>query len=456
MSWAVFALVAIVAIALLIRPLVMRRAEKVGDTAPDVAVYQAHMAELESDIAHQLIGEDEAQAARREIERRLLAADRTAAPARPEASAVSMKGLAALLVIAVPLLAMGAYLLSGAPNLPSQPAASRSSVAPPDLSPAARQRLSDLRAAVAASATTETWSELGQFYMTQRRFDEAARSFGAARGEADVDAGLAALHGETLVFLSNGFVSQPALDAFRTALSIDPGEARARYYMALYTHQSGRSLQALEEWSALAGESALADSWMEAVVGQIMAVAEQLDVDPADYLPSSAALMVGGDTAAAAMEGLTPEERQAVIREMVDGLAARLEHNPNDFGGWIRLARSRIVLGEHGAAAEAFARADMLSDEESAPFLMDWAGAVIRSAAEPSALPPELGGILDRVLALEPDHADALWFAGVAASQASDFDTAIVHWSRLLELIPEDAEVRPLITRALTSVGGTP
>ena len=42
-----------------------------------------------------------------------------------------------------------------------------------------------------------------------------------------------------------------------------------------------------------------------------------------------------------------------MVRGMVDGLAARLEASPRDSGGWIRLMRARMVLGEPQAAAEA-------------------------------------------------------------------------------------------------------
>src|SRR5206468_4188502 len=37
----------------------------------------------------------------------------------------------------------------------------------------------------------------------------------------------------------------------------------------------------------------------------------------------------------AAAQTMSPEERQAIIRGMVDRLAARLEQNPNDKEGWI-------------------------------------------------------------------------------------------------------------------------
>jgi cytochrome c-type biogenesis protein CcmH len=47
----------------------------------------------------------------------------------------------------------------------------------------------------------------------------------------------------------------------------------------------------------------------------------------------------------------------AMIQGMVEGLAARLERSPRDVEGWIKLIRSRTVLGELEAARQALSRA---------------------------------------------------------------------------------------------------
>ncbi len=56
-------------------------------------------------------------------------------------------------------------------------------------------------------------------------------------------------------------------------------------------------------------------------------------------------------------EGAAPAGQAAMIRAMVEGLAARLEQTPNDVDGWVRLIRSRKVLGESEKAEQAFHRA---------------------------------------------------------------------------------------------------
>ena len=59
----------------------------------------------------------------------------------------------------------------------------------------------------------------------------------------------------------------------------------------------------------------------------------------------------------AGAQGMAPADRQAMITNMVDGLAKRLAANPKDEAGWVRLMRSRQVLGDMGAASAAKADA---------------------------------------------------------------------------------------------------
>jgi cytochrome c-type biogenesis protein CcmH len=59
----------------------------------------------------------------------------------------------------------------------------------------------------------------------------------------------------------------------------------------------------------------------------------------------------------AAAAELTPEQRQAMVRGMVDGLAARLKHDGSDLDSWLRLIRAYMVLGERDKARSAAADA---------------------------------------------------------------------------------------------------
>jgi cytochrome c-type biogenesis protein CcmH len=94
--------------------------------------------------------------------------------------------------------------------------------------------------------------------------------------------------------------------------------------------------------------------------------------------PNSAELRLSHEEAKARASGLSvekmtksetmsPRERDAAIRSMVDSLAHRLEGSPRDVEGWTRLMRSRVVLGEGEVAAAAFRRAvEVFKDDPAA------------------------------------------------------------------------------------------
>ena len=73
-----------------------------------------------------------------------------------------------------------------------------------------------------------------------------------------------------------------------------------------------------------------------------------------------------------------------MIRDMVAGLAARLEDRPDDLEGWRMLGRSYRVLGELAKAADAYGRvAEALPDDLKAQ--IDYADALLAAAPDEAA-----------------------------------------------------------------------
>ncbi|MGH6920744.1 MAG: tetratricopeptide repeat protein, partial [Geminicoccaceae bacterium] len=154
-----------------------------------------------------------------------------------------------------------------------------------------------------------------------------------------------------------------------------------------------------------------------------------------------------------AAERMAPEDRAAMIRDMVAGLAARLEEQPGDIDGWRRLGRSYQVLGEPQKAADAYRQvAVALPDDLEAQ--LDYADALL--AAAPDDLPPAALRQMRRVLALDPQNPLALFYLGQAAAQAGDAATARAHWQLLLGQVPASAPERAQIQRLLDQLPATP
>jgi hypothetical protein len=77
--------------------------------------------------------------------------------------------------------------------------------------------------------------------------------------------------------------------------------------------------------------------------------------------PASISSTSFGMSTAAAKPGGTGK-KVGSVSSMVDGLAARLEENPNDGKGWLLLARSYQHINEPAKAAEAYAKANALGE----------------------------------------------------------------------------------------------
>src|SRR5690348_1524883 len=122
MLWFVMALMTAAAIFAVLWPLSRRTPLASGS---DVAVYRDQLDEIERDRAAGRIGEAEAEAARIEVSRRLLAATDVAAAAPVTAVAWRRRAVALAALVLLPLGAAGLYLVLGSPGLSGQQLAAR-------------------------------------------------------------------------------------------------------------------------------------------------------------------------------------------------------------------------------------------------------------------------------------------------------------------------------------------
>jgi cytochrome c-type biogenesis protein CcmH len=138
-------------------------------------------------------------------------------------------------------------------------------------------------------------------------------------------------------------VTAEAGAAFIRAVAIDPDAVAARYYLGLAAEQDGRREEAAKIWGDLIAAAPAGAHW----AGSVRAALARLDGPPAVGHP--------GPTAQEMQAGakLPPEQQDAMIRGMVDRLAARLKSNGDDLDGWIRLVRSYDVLGARDSATVA-------------------------------------------------------------------------------------------------------
>ena len=320
------------------------------------SIYRDQLQELARDRERGLIGEAEAEAARIEISRRLLHSD-SGVDAGTTAPHPAYRIERLVAVVVIPLLAIGAYLYVGSPQLADSPAASQQAAT------ATEGSVEDLIAKVEGhlAANPEDgrgWEVLSPIYMRLGRFDDAVRALGNARRLLGSTAERESLYGEALTRASGDVVTEEARAAFDKALKFDPDDVRSRFYIAMALGQSGRKDEATAAWKALIATAPADAAWLSAAKAQLA------QYQPTPTVPPVAASAVpeapgpsASDIAAAAEQ--TPAERQQMIEGMVSGLAAKLDADPLDTSGWERLFRAYMVLGkpDEGKAALDRARA---------------------------------------------------------------------------------------------------
>jgi cytochrome c-type biogenesis protein CcmH len=321
----------------------VRSAPRAGS---DVAVYRDQLDEVARDRAAGLIAEAEAEAARVEVSRRLIAAADAHADSVPAPGATFRRRAAGIAVlIGIPAIAGGLYLALGSPELPGQPLASRDAIPVQDRSLDAL--VVEVESRLAQNPEDgRGWDVIAPVYMRTGRFDDAAKAYrnslrlngATAEREADL--------GEALMAAASGVVTDDAKAAFERALTYDGKQPKAHFFLGVAAYQDGHNEQAAAIWRAMLQDLSANSPW----TGMVREALARLDGEPAATPGPSTA-----DIAAA--ETMKPEERIAMVRGMVDRLAERLKQDGSDVEGWLRLVRAYTVLGDRDRALSAIADA---------------------------------------------------------------------------------------------------
>jgi cytochrome c-type biogenesis protein CcmH len=214
----------------------------------------------------------------------------------------------------------------------------------------------------------EGWRMLGWSYSNTGRYAEAVGAYAKAAELRPAIADLQSSYGEAIVRASSETVTPEAKAAFDKALKLDPKDPRARFFMGLALEQQGDKTAAFEAWLALLKDAKPSDDWAGDLRQRVVDLGAELGDKLSPSLASELASLAPahevlptqpGPTAAdvKAAEGMSDEDRNAMVHGMVERLAARLAKSPRDADGWIKLMRARMVLGESDAAKEALKQA---------------------------------------------------------------------------------------------------
>ncbi len=167
--------------------------------------------------------------------------------------------------------------------------------------------------------------------------------------------------------------------------------------------------------------------------------------------PQAPAAGAPGPTAEqmAAAQNMSPADRQTMIRGMVGGLEAKLKSNPGDFDGWLRLGRARAVLGEMDKSRDAFAQA-VKQRPGDVDALLALAGATTEAdGGDAKPVSPGAATVWRRVLALDPNQPEALWYGGRVEAEAGRPAEAARLWQQLLAQLEPGSQDHAQVKRSL-------
>lgn len=370
--WIISALLTVIVAVVLLSPLLRASARATRYDEGEAAVYRDQLRELERDKAGGLISAEDADYARAEIGRRLLAiagreksvgegdelASEAAAGGRSKRRRYTFSQ--AFILLCLPVIGLAGYLEIGSPGTPDAPLAARIENPGDDVDLLVAKVEQHL---AGNPGDGNGWNVLAPVYFRIGRLDDAELAYRNAIRILGPDAERMNGLGETIVVRNDGIVTDDAQMAFQAALKLEPNNPRADFYLALALEQSGRRTEALAAFQAIAAASPPTAPWMELVNQHIAANSTGVPLANAPAIaaapqqaPTAANPAAPGNPSAddiANAQAMSEADRGEMIRGMVASLDARLKEDPNNFEGWMRLVRSYAMLKDQARAEAA-------------------------------------------------------------------------------------------------------
>lgn len=140
-------------------------------------------------------------------------------------------------------------------------------------------------------------------------------------------------------------------------------------------------------------------------------------------------------------EDITPEK----LTTMATALTRRLQDEPNSMEGWVMLARVQRAREHFDEAAAALRKALTLSRDDDLQIEL----AEVLAQQNKGMFAGEPWSIIQKVLATDPHHVNALLLGGSAAYSEQNFQAALRFWERAREVVVADSPDAPELDRAI-------
>lgn len=237
--------------------------------ASTLDVLKSQLADLDVQVATGALAAEEAEGLRTEIKRRMLSEGREPeATSRPLADKRLLQlafGVVGLVAISAVLL----YALIGRPQLPGHPGSTVEAVAAIGGSnsqtggqagdQAGGHPGGDVTAMIAQLEgqlkdqpnNVRGWAVLAWSYFQTGHYEQAAKAYARAAELDPSNAEHLSGEGESLVRAAHDVVTDDAAQAFKKALSVDPTDPRARFFLAVRRDRQGDHKGAMDDWISI-------------------------------------------------------------------------------------------------------------------------------------------------------------------------------------------------------------
>jgi cytochrome c-type biogenesis protein CcmH len=319
------------------------------------------------------------------------------------------------------------------------------------------QRMADTLSAKLANAPNDPdgWVLLGRTLATLQKWDGARDALKHALTLAPDDGAVHAQLGEVLTLAAGGVVTAEAKAEFAKA----PDDARSRFYGAVAIAQSGDTPQALKQLRALQAETPPDAPWRSLVSDEIATLSAPPTASTADeiqtYLANldtrpGASPAPGGPLPPVSPPAMSPPAMSsppmssppmsappmsAPAAPATAPLEDSVRHTPADVRAWLTLSRAYQARGDLRMARDALARANQ-ANPGNIELLLAYSD-LLAIDIHDDQLPAALVGVMEQVIAIDPDQPDALWYLGLDAAHRGDSHRARKLWSRLAAGLPQ-------------------
>ncbi len=353
-------------------PLIRRYESSAKTAARGLEVYKDQIIEVETDLAAGTLNIADAEQAKTEIQRRLVAASRNVEQVRPLTPAwrgLALASTAALIILG----SVNLYGYLGNPDLPTAPVKQQAAAAPEQSQQTAAATPEATQMPAATSAATpngtgqvsdmvqklaarlqanpndaEGWRMLGWSYFNMQSYDQSVAAYAKAVALDPNNIEYKSAYAEAIIQSTKGMVTPDAQKLIAEVLAKDPKDLRGRFYDALAREQAGDQSGALDRWLALLADAPPDAGWREDVRVHV----EKLGKDTGRDVSAAIATTIAAPPAATA-QPLAADEKNAMVDGMIAKLAQKLIDNPKDRDGWAMMIRSLTVRGDKAGAEKA-------------------------------------------------------------------------------------------------------